>query len=105
MQACFVEEKWDDEFKEKVVDKILKENLGVLWGMKLEVDDAKIRMMEKSEAFEEFKKSFLDGNLGVRLFFSFVVSTYILNPYPSNSRFQILTPKIHQVQNYQYQKR
>ncbi|KAK4699919.1 DNA replication ATP-dependent helicase/nuclease Dna2, partial [Phenoliferia sp. Uapishka_3] len=70
MQACLMDEKWDEEYRREKIDEIVLREVQTLWSMEVGVDVARQQMVEKSKAFNAFQESFVGNTPGPRAFIS-----------------------------------
>lgn len=67
MQRCLMENQWDADFTNKVIDEIVTENGSMLWSMDLTGETAKSEILERSKEFPSFAQQFVGSTPKVRL--------------------------------------
>ncbi|GEM10851.1 DNA replication helicase Dna2 [Rhodotorula toruloides] len=70
MQACMLEGRWDDEFRQSKIDDIVKEHGGQLWTIDVGFEKAKEDLLNRSKEFEAFAERFVGDKPKVDAFLS-----------------------------------
>lgn len=65
MQACLVDERWDEDYRREKIDEIVGREVQTLWTMEVDVGTAREQMLEKSGGFEPFQSLFVGTTPGV----------------------------------------
>ncbi|SGY77362.1 BQ5605_C005g03616 [Microbotryum silenes-dioicae] len=70
MQACMLDNRWDDEYRKEKIQSIVQSEMQTLWSINkpgpIEAERAREEMWEKSRDFEQFSHIFVGDDLSLR---------------------------------------